>query len=92
MIIVVLEVLQALSLPAWLFGAVFAVSALGEDRANLGTYVAVGVLLSYPIWLIGLGVGSWMQLRQGHTGVALALTALASLPLLFLLVLTIFSM
>ena len=36
--IVVLQILQALSLAAWVFGAVFAVSALGDRGANPGTF------------------------------------------------------
>ncbi|MCU0277262.1 MAG: hypothetical protein MUE31_00065 [Candidatus Nanopelagicales bacterium] len=91
-LIVVLEVLQALSLPAWLFGAVFAVSALGESTANAGTYVAVGLLWSYPVWLIGLGMGSWVLLRRGQTGAAVALAALASVPLVLFTVVTIASL
>lgn len=91
-IVVILEVLQALSLPAWLFGAVFAVSALGESAANAGTFVAVGVLLSYPVWLIGLAMGSWVLLRRGHNGAAIALSALASVPLVVLTVVTIGSL
>ncbi len=90
--IVVLQVLQVLSLAAWLFASVFAVAALGESRANAGTYVAVGSLLSYPVWLAGLGVVSWVLVRHAEPGWALTVAIIASLPVILLLGMTLASM
>jgi len=90
--IVALQSLQVLSLAAWLFASVFAVSALGEDSANAGTFAAVGALLGYPVWLAGLGLAAWVLVRRREPGWALAVTAVASLPVLGLLVLTLTSM
>ena len=87
--IAVLQALQVLSLAAWLFASVFAVSALGEDSANAGTFAAVGTLLGYPVWLAGLGVCSWVLVRRQEPGWALAVALIASLPVLLLLVLTV---
>lgn len=84
--IVVLQVLQLLSLAAWLFAAVFAVSALGDRGANPGTYFAVGAILLYPVWLIGLGVLTWLLYRRERAGWALAVAGVASLPVLALVV------
>ena len=92
MAIVILQVLQVLSLAAWLFASVFAVAALGEDRANAGTYLAVGTLLSYPLWLAGLGVATWALVRRAEPGWALAVAVFASLPVILLLVLTLLTM
>ncbi len=90
--IVVLQVLQVLSLAAWLFASVFAVAALGESRANAGTCVAVGSLLSYPVWLAGLGVVSWVLVRHAEPGWALTVAIIASLPVILLLGMTLASM
>ncbi len=90
--IVILQVLQVLSLAAWLFASVFAVAALGEDRANAGTYLAVGTLLSYPLWLAGLGVATWALVRRAEPGWALGVAIFASLPVILLLVLTLLTM
>ena len=91
-VIVVLQALQVLSLAAWLFASVFAVAALGESGANGGTYLAVGTLLGYPLWLAGLGVASWVLVRRAEVGWALTVAVLASLPVVALLVLTLISM
>lgn len=90
--VVALQVLQALSLPPWLFATVFAVSALGEPLPESGTFVVVSALLSYPIWLAGLAVTSWVLVRRDSLGWAVTVAVLASTPMIALLVATFASM
>lgn len=86
--LIVLQGLQALSLVAWLFAAVFAGSALGEPGANAGTFAAVAGIYCYPVWLLGLAATSWVLLRRGSTGWALGAAGIATAPVIVLLVLT----
>jgi hypothetical protein len=87
-IIVVLQILQLPSLAAWLFAAVFAVSAVGDRGANPGTFLAVGAILMYPVWLIGLGVLTWLLYRRDRAGWALVVAVVSSLPVLALMAVT----
>jgi hypothetical protein len=89
--IVVLQVLQVLSLAAWLFAILFAGSALSEDKANAGTFVFVGAIFGYPLWLLGMGVTTWVLVRRHDRGWGLVVALIASLPVLVLLGITLFA-
>ena len=73
-------------------GFVTEIRGLRGSRANAGTYVAVGSLLSYPVWLAGLGVVSWVLVRHAEPGWALTMAIIASLPVILLLGMTLASM
>ena len=61
---------------------------VGGPRANPGTYFAVGAILLYPVWLIGLGVLTAALYRRDRAGWALAVAGVASLPVLALVAVT----
>lgn len=88
--IVVLQILQVLSLAAWLFAILFAGSALSEDQANAGTFVFVAAVFGYPVWLLGMAVTSWVLVRRRDAGWGLLVAFVASLPVLALLGVTLF--
>ncbi|MCB0901313.1 MAG: hypothetical protein U0R27_03435 [Candidatus Nanopelagicales bacterium] len=90
-VIVLLQVLQVLSLAAWLFAILFAGAALSEDQANAGTFAFVAAVFGYPLWLVGLGVASWVLVRRQERGWALFVAVIASLPVLTLLGVTLFA-
>ena len=90
-VIVLLQVLQVLSLAAWLFAILFAGAALSEDQANAGTFAFVAAVFGYPLWLVGLGVASWVLVRRQERGWALFVAVIASLPVLTLLGGTLFA-
>ena len=90
-VIVLLQVLQVLSLAAWLFAILFAGAALSEDQANAGTFAFVAAVFGYPLWLVGLGVASWVLVRRQERGWALFVAVIVSLPVLTLLGVTLFA-
>lgn len=87
-VIVVLQLLQVVSLAAWLFAILFVGSALGEDQANAGTFAFVAAVFGYPLWLLGMGVTTWVLVRRHSPGWALLVAFIASLPVLLLLAVT----
>ena len=60
-------------------------AALSEDQANAGTFAFVAAVFGYPLWLVGLGVASWVLVRRQERGWALFVAVIASLPVLTLL-------
>lgn len=90
-VIVLMQVLQVLSLLGWLFAILFAGSALSEDQANVGTYLFVGAVFGYPLWLLGMGVTTWVLVRRDESGWGAFVALIATLPVLFLLGVTVFA-
>lgn len=85
-VIVVLQLLQVVSLAAWLFSILFVGAALAEEQANAGTVAFVAAVFGYPFWLLGMGVTTWVLVRRRSAGWALAVAVIASVPVLLLLV------
>ena len=64
---------------------------LSEDQAHAGTFAFVAAVCGYPLWLVGLGVASWVLVRRQERGWALFVAVIASLPVLTLLGVTLFA-
>lgn len=85
--VVVAQILQVLSLVPWLFALLASTMVFdspGSDN-NPGAWVFVLGVFSYPVWLLASAVVTWILMRKGHTGWALALTGVMTLPFLVFL-------
>lgn len=89
-LIVLMQVLQVLSLAAWLFAILFAGSALSEDQANAGTFAFVGAIFAYPLWLLGMAVTTWILVRRDAPRWGVFVAFIATVPVLILVGITLF--
>ncbi len=84
-IIYVLALLVICAWPFMAFGSIFLFDAPGSSQ-QAGTYVALAILIGYPIIPVAGVLGSYFAYRGERKPLAYALAAIAVLPTAFLFV------
>lgn len=85
LLLYIAALIAVLAWPIMAFMSVFAFDAPGSS-SNPQTYVAVGLLLCYPILPVGGVLGSYLTYRKQHKLPAYILAGVALLPSALLLI------
>ncbi len=85
-LMIVGQILAALSLISWLVVAIVTTVAVSTESTP-GAWIFGALVWAYPIWPVGFSIAAWVYWRRGRWSWAAMLMALAFLPAALLLIL-----